>query len=369
MDRRAAYRGLHRRIALSLVALLATLGLAEALVRVAVFGDSQFLRQHAWRLRRPLLYCDPWGDEDFWKLRHRFATRRELLEPSLYHPTLGWVSPSIEAATLRHRDFAGSTGQRQILLFGDSFARCATPREDCFEALLEQSEQGASHDLLNYGVSGYGLDQIYLLLRQSIDLYAGLDPIVVVGVFVNDDLDRCLLSLRDWPKPRLRVVGGDLVPDGGPAPSMERYLAEHPLRARSYAWSALVRGTPLGSLARPSGPALRERRRKEIEELAGAILEALLSELQTRRLRSCFLLFYSEAHLRQPQRGDWREALVQERLEERGIPCVSTRDAILEDAASAGRDVAAYYGRDPAGAGHLNRLGNEVALRALLRRL
>ncbi len=364
--RRAARTGL-RRLALALAASLGAFGLAEVLVRVAVFGESQTVRRYAWRLRRPQLYCDPWGDEEFWKLQHLFGTQREPLAESLYHPSLGWVSPAFEAATLRHRDFTGSDGRRQILLFGDSFARCATPREDCFEALLAQSENGASHALLNYGVSGYGLDQVYLLLSQSLDLYAGLDPIVVVGVFVNDDLDRCLLSLRDWPKPRLRAVGGALVPDPGPVPSMERYLADHPLRARSYAWSALVRGTGLLSPARPAGPASRESRRSEIEELGRAILDAFLHELQARQLQACFLLFYSEACLRLPERSDWRDALIQDHLEGRGFPYVSTRRAILEDAASTGRDVGAYYGRDLAAAGHLNRLGNEVTLRALLR--
>ena len=102
-----------------------------------------------------------------------------------------------------------------MLLFGDSFCECATPPEECWQGLLERSPLGPRFALVNYGTGGYGLDQVLLLARRVLDRWRGRDPLVVVGILVDDDLDRDALALRNFPKPRFRLADG--VPQQGPA--------------------------------------------------------------------------------------------------------------------------------------------------------
>ena len=70
-------------------------------------------------------------------------------------------------------------------------------------------------------------DQVLLLMQDSIDHYAEDDPVVVFGIVLDSDLERSVLGFRAWPKPRLRLTGGDLV---GPEPVFDggsgAYVAE-----------------------------------------------------------------------------------------------------------------------------------------------
>src|SRR5205085_7133999 len=97
-----------------------------------------------------------------------------------------------------------------VLLFGDSYAQCATPPEQCFQSLLEQSELTHEFALLNYGVGGFGLDQMYLLLRHVLPRFREQKPFVVVAIMIDDDFTRSLLAMRDWPKSRAHWEHGIL---------------------------------------------------------------------------------------------------------------------------------------------------------------
>ena len=82
--------------------------------------------------------------------------------------------------------------RRPFLLFGDSFSACV---DDvlCFEDLLENTQFNSEYVILNYGVGGYGLDQIWMLMDKVLPLYP--HAIVVIGI-MSDDIDRAHLRMR-----------------------------------------------------------------------------------------------------------------------------------------------------------------------------
>ena len=49
---------------------------------------------------------------------------------------LGWTSEAIEPGTLRHAEEPGPAGERLVLLYGDSFARCLTGRDEAWEGFF-----------------------------------------------------------------------------------------------------------------------------------------------------------------------------------------------------------------------------------------
>lgn len=353
-----------RRFLPRLVAVL--LGLGSALVaaelglRHLIFGTSERARALGKSLRHPSLYGLGLHHDDYWKLQ-ALLDERARMEMNGPDALLGWTG-SIEPGTYAHPDEAQLGERRPILLFGDSNAECVIGAEHCFQGLLERSDLGRTHALLNYGVGGYGLDQIYLMLRAALARHAHRDPIVVVSLMVDDDLERSLLSFRGWPKPRLRVESGKLV---GPAPVLadtRRFLEQNPPSIRSYV-ARLV-------LATLRGPARRsERTPAELAELATlnrALLDAIQAELDARALEHLYFLFYFEEALRRRPPALWSEDIALEFLRASGAPYVSLAEVYAALCTPPWDCLKVYAPEDdPTLAGHLNDGGNRLAFAAL----
>lgn len=335
--------------------------LFEGAIRFLALSDSTIARRWGAGLRSPGNFSNRWSD-DYWMLKYRFADPETRLEP-IYDPLLGWRSAAIEPGTYRHADESTLAGRRPVLLYGDSFALCVTKAEECWQGLVERSELGEDHVLLNHGVGGYGLDQIYLLFQHSIDHYTELDPIVVVAVLVDDDLDRSRLRFRSWPKPHLSVTPeGTLVPDGPVVRDPLEYLRENATGIRSYGLRYLVYGTHV--LPRNESEWLMGRgsRVAETEELNRRILDAFAGEFAARQLDAFVLLFHGRHYLRI---HDWREAFLVAELQRLGIPYVSSKPRLLEDRRTTGRGDDAYFFAEGRGREHYTPLGNEIVFGAL----
>ena len=155
------------------------------------------------QLRQPGLYADPQSENDYWILHSKW---RDASVDFTIHSELGWIG-NFRPQSLRHFDAVQMRGRRPILLFGDSFSACVEGVE-CFESLLEGSDFGEDYAILNYGVGGYGLDQIWMLMERVLPLYP--DAIVIIGV-MSDDVDRAHLSMREASKPMFQVVDDTLL--------------------------------------------------------------------------------------------------------------------------------------------------------------
>ena len=90
-------------------------------------------------------------------------------------------------------------------------------------------------NIFNFGVSGYGTDQEYLVLQQHFDAY---NPRVVFLVFCTetDDFDNCSnVRYGGYYKPYCTVESNRLTLHGIPVPRGERaWLAEHDRLAKSW---------------------------------------------------------------------------------------------------------------------------------------
>jgi len=138
------------------------------------------------------------------------------------------------------RDVEHVVDQRQRLVFlGDSFVwGYDAERTERFSERLREKLPGWS--IYNLGVSGYGTDQEYLLLRREYDFY---QPNVVFLVFCtdNDESDNSSNVVYDgYFKPFFTVGRGGLELNGVPVPKSKNFFfARHPVLAELY-WTRLL---------------------------------------------------------------------------------------------------------------------------------
>jgi hypothetical protein len=338
--------GLAQRGALALGSLAVSLLLAEAAWRTVLASDTP----RGVRLRNPTLYADPFSDDLFWLLRHRWQGRFEPFQPPKHvDPLLGWRNAYI-GADFSHHDEGKIAGRRPVLLYGDSFAQGYQGVEP-FQKILNGDEAFADHHyLLNYGVGGYGLDQIYLMFRHSVDRFD--DPFVVFSV-MTFDLDRSVLSIRIGQKPYFEVVSGELALRGVPIDSdPEHYFSTHPPRPGSYIWQRL------GRLLWRAGPDGTARLRAHKKEVNGAILDAAIGELEARRLDYVILVFHASKAFRNGP--DWRSTWLRSKLDDHGARYLWSYDILRHEAGD--RPVDDLF--DPRNV-HPTTLANRIIARAI----
>ncbi len=154
-----------------------------------------------------------------------------------HHPVLGWYSQKNKTAVLEspnfpsvtvHTNSAGFRGTREyaikkpagvirIAALGDSFVfGFGVQDQETFPAVLEAD--GGNREVLNLGVPGYGIDQIYLSYREIAKQYH--PDIVLIGVF-PEAFWRCTRSFADsgHVKPYFSLSEkGDLILHNVPVP-------------------------------------------------------------------------------------------------------------------------------------------------------
>ena len=340
-----------------LLAVLVVAGAAtELAARSLLFGWlGDRLGERASEVRRPGRVAHPVEDL-YWLVGDRLAVRggASLAPVPDYDPLVGWLGGAIDPAGYRHLDESAVGERRPVLLYGDSYAACVVPAGGCFQDHLERHALGATHAIVNYGVGGFGLDQAVLLFEATAERFAERDPQVVLGVLVDDDLDRCALGYRGWPKPRFERAGASWearpAAPQRPDPPWTSYALRLGLHGEALADSRLH-------------DALCERAAIEAENRARceALLARLAEGVRTRGLDAFVVLFFGPASIAAPEHNGWRERFLTDTLDALGLDWVSTRGALTRHAEQSGRAPADYYQAN----GHLDPLGNQVALRAI----
>lgn len=335
--------------------------LLELLLRALLFFD--FTPFDAWGepLRRAGLYTHGPQGEEYWKLDTIFHPEDAALVHGRHDPRLGWIPKLIQPGTFRHMQEGRLPGKRPVLFYGDSYTGCTTGREFCWERQLERSELADELCMLNYGVGGFGLDQTYLLVEGSIDNYRERDPIVIVGVLLDDDLDRAFLGLRSFPKPRLEVRDDELIAADVPLESAAGYVARHPLGIPSYLWRFVKYGSGLVPHRLEELPEKRALNRRIVEELVAV--------LQSRDLDLFFVLFHGDRTTRHPDVQGWQERLMRETLTELDVPFVSSLDALLADSQATGTPLPEYFRHNGRLIRHYPPRTNEVVFPLILKEL
>jgi len=348
------------------VGLIVALVGGELALRFILFTPSVDLGGLGGLLRQPRHYSDGNSEDDFWKLLCKFQGAAALADMPQHDAVTGWTNTLVRPETYASVDEDMIRGRRPVLLYGDSFAQCLTLPGDRFQSIFERSEFARDHVLLNYGVGGYGLDQIYLLLKSSLDRFQGQNPIVIVSVLVEGDFDRSVLSFRAWPKPRLEIVDDQLVTRGPVQTSVREYLAQNPVTIRSYLWRLfLYQGSSFLSRQRAQWR-VDAQIEAEKRSLNRRILLEIERELSSRKLEHFYLAFHVEdGALEVDESCEWEERLLQEFCAESGARFVDTRDFLSSASDARPKQCAQFYGRGEPLQGHHNGLGNLVCFEAI----
>lgn len=192
----------------------------------------------------------------FFKSRFPPVTEDERSLMYCYDRQLGWFpAPNRGALLFASRAFTvtnNSEGFRApepvpsdkpgIIFLGDSFVwGYDVNAEERFTDKLQAKHPEWS--VYNFGVSGYGTDQEYLLLNRYFDQYK---PRVVFLLFCEEtdhEDNRSNMRYGGYYKPYCTITGNRLELKGIPVPRGERvFFAEHPRWGASYLVRLLARG-------------------------------------------------------------------------------------------------------------------------------
>ncbi len=192
--------------------------------RIAGFDDSSYrLREIKWHNSHP-----EWQP---YAAYHR--TRGWALKPDIKHMTIydGKILNS-NSRGLRGKteyEYPRVTGRQRIVVLGDSFTFGTEVSDDTtyssdLQSMLPNSE------VLNFGLDGYGHDQMLLYLKEEGVKY---HPDVVIRGFAYLDIYRNIWSYFAGPKPKFRLVSGGLQLTNVPVPTFDSVLAYEPWRPKA----------------------------------------------------------------------------------------------------------------------------------------
>lgn len=307
--------------ALVLVTLtLGCLGI-EYTFRWMLFGGHEAFAH----LRNPTMYApiikqenEDFRTADYWKLHNLFKGN---LSTKLPQELLGW-NGFFNKETLVHVQKAKQGKRQPVLFYGDSFAMCVDT-VDCFEDILNADSTFAKdHFLMNYGVGGFGSDQIYLLFNETVNEFN--DPFVVFSLLTTD-MDRSMLAVRERQKPYFEVSDTGLVLKGTPiTQSPKAFFEENPPDITSYLWNKFKY-----SDISPFEPdhKLPGRMRQEEMELNTLLLEKAFRKLKKQGENYVVVIFYPEHH----KGPDWRLTFLRDLCAQNDVPYICDMDLMHGD--------------------------------------
>jgi len=188
----------------------------------------------------------------WWVQRHRDDTPIRY-RFDVYSPTRGWViKPNLHDMPVFHEKILNSNARglrgrtdysydkpaarRRVVVLGDSWTFGEQVSDDeTYAAQLSRVLRDI--EVLNFGVHGYGHDQMLIYLQEEALNY---HPDLVIVGFEHFDIYRNLLSFRDFAKPRYVLDGTRLVLTHSPVPSPESVLRSEPYRVKLLDGAALL---------------------------------------------------------------------------------------------------------------------------------
>jgi hypothetical protein len=345
--------------------LLLGLLLVEGALRFLLFSSLAREWGLGWKLRNEALFTPREAGRETWKLRALLNERGLPGRNPAFDPRFGWQRDDVDPATFAKPAEAGVGDRRVVLLFGDSYAQCVPESEVCWEQLLEESELAPRFALLNYGVGGFGLDQVHMLLEPVLERFQDKDPLVVIGILVDDDLDRSDLAFRGYPKPYYTLEDGALVLHPLAHEDARGYLRDDPLRIRSYLWRWFLFGSGLVSRRTAVGFTADAEHVARKQALNHRILVDIRDQLARRGLDGFVVLFHARRALEAPGLYAWQEPFLLRTLAELGLPYVSSKRCLTEALARGAVRIDELYLPAGRGVNHYTRKAVEIVFEAL----
>jgi len=335
-------------IGIPLLTIVGLLVISEFVFRALIFSDLPYM----WRFRNPSMYANYFSDDEYWLLYHRFDGKYQ--PPTHPHPILGWVG-SFDTDTFIHNEASRVGKRRPVLLYGDSFAACN--EKPCFQDVLNNDPAFSKKCyLLNNGVGGYGLDQIYLLMRQSIQKYN--NPLVIFSL-LTEDIDRTILSVRIGQKPRFILQDGKLRLAGIPInDNASDFFEKTRPQVNSYLFQMGLHGKVFPNWVASTLNREGVKRNEKIT-LTRAILKEAIADLRENGIEFLFLVFVGnwkgESSIMEDR--DWRLDTIVQVIKDENVNYINAKDVLRADMAETGRTVEEYF---IPGDGHYNGYANTV---------
>jgi len=309
---------------------------------------------------RVLAICNPShfansSEDVFWKLQYLWHGK--LASPETEYardPVLGWAprpTPRNPLGIIAD-DYLPVSHDGPVLFYGDSFVEGHVP----MPAKIPQQLGSLLPDyaVYNYGVKGYGLDQILLRLQASASQFH--EPTIIVGI-TTDDIDRCLLKFRGAPKPYFQIKDHALVLRGVPiTDTPSDWLDQHPPEITSYLHAFVLHRY---RIYRSQDWLDVNYRREEQRELCELLIRELVRIPRAMGREPLFVVFYSPPEF---DRTGWREKLLCEELSSHNARVIDTKPILLSSADRESVEIMEYYF---ASNWHLNARGNAIVARAV----
>ena len=231
-------------------------------------------------LRRQILGYDNSSFRLQWVVLH--AIHVEWTGPyAIYHPTRGWtLRPNIKDMAIFDRktlnsnskglrgkeeyEYQRTAGKRRILVLGDSFTFGEEVSDNqTYSRLLESALPNT--EVLNFGVQGYGHDQMLLYLKEEGVKY---HPDIVILGFAYFDIYRNLWTFFAYAKPKFELVSGRLELTNVPVPPPDRVLDQEPYRSKALDLILILRDKLLWTIGKTD---------TEARNLTAAILDGIVA--------------------------------------------------------------------------------------------
>ncbi|MBX3333519.1 MAG: hypothetical protein KF876_05305 [Nitrospira sp.] len=260
-----------------------------------------------------------------------------------------WASTEGLRAPHEGISFRKSVQQTDIALVGDSFTfGYEVTYEETYGYYLEQM-LGSQFRILNFGVSGYGIDQAFLRYERDVRPWK---PKIVVFGFISNDAERTMwvypfasgIGWWDYPfsKPRLILYGEERVNLNVPTLSPEAILSRKSIselpgieyqrgyspndwQERFYHYSYLIR--LLESYSSPPSPVSPEVSRETLLSINASILKTFLRSAEKEQSVPLVIFFPSDHELEKPKTT---LPLGKQVLEKAGIEYIDPTSCLLE---------------------------------------
>lgn len=155
-------------------------------------------------------------------LHRPHATRGWALRPNLSVVKDGAAYTTNGDGFRSDGDFSFDPARFGVVIVGDSFTfGDGVDDSITWPYLLQRMEDGLN--VFNLAGSGYGVDQMYITLSETI---SRLKPRLVIAAFIDNDLKRSMIDFRDYKKPRFVLESGELVLTNTPIGGVAEVLAE-----------------------------------------------------------------------------------------------------------------------------------------------
>lgn len=315
--------------------------LGELFFRWALFssGDSFAGLKQAEDFAHPL-------SPEYWKLRYHFGQDSDFPPPKEPLPELGWGHVFFRGCYMHKELFKKDYNKRPVLLYGDSFAMTVNAAESFQDILNVDTTFNKEHYFLNYGIGGYGVGQIMMLMERTAHKFHR--PFVVFSLLTTD-MDRTILPWRTGQKPQFDVdeAADSLVIRNLPIDSVpEHWMEENGPGITSYLFRRFLY-SKLNFLPHIINGRSRanEYYSNHIKRTNAKVLKRAVNHLNGLDLDYVVMVFHHREDILKSEGEvdpDWREKFIKEQLEKLDVPYIWTRDLILADHKKTGKGYRDY---------------------------